>query len=166
MTFARRSVNRCKVGNYPEKAAAAYSTYNDVERNSESEQVLLSKCSARRTLSDGRAEGAKTCETSAGPAGAPILLRLAQLDPGSPGDTPAVSPSSSSRVHENSGMNSSRRAPPTAARMVLNALMGPKPDRTDRRDTQSLHLDADAYLQMNDEEAWDYLQTSIEQQQP
>ena len=91
----------------------------------------------------------------AGPAGAPILLRLAQLDPGSPGDTPAVSPSSSSR-----------EAPPAAARMVLNALVGLKPDLTDRGDTQSLHLDADAYLQMNDKEAWEYLQASIEQQQP
>jgi hypothetical protein len=121
--------------------------------------VLLSYCSVGQTLSDGRADGAKTCETSAGPAGAPILLRLAQLDPGSnfasPGDTPAVSPSSSAR-----------EAPPAAARTVLDALVGPKPDLTGRGDTQSLRLDADAYLQMNDQEAWEYLQASIEQQQP
>jgi len=50
-------------------------------------------------------------------------------------------------------------------RTVLNALTGITPDQPDRGDTQSLHLDADAYLQMNDEEAWNYLQSSIEQQQ-
>ena len=45
-------------------------------------------------------------------------------------------------------------------------MVGIKPDQLDRRDTQSLDLDADAYLKMNDEEAWDYLRSSIEQQQP